>query len=63
MEKETLKAVNQKIRDLIQNGDVASINIATDLICAINGANQLSSKTFIDKLIDEASEKSNTSGF
>lgn len=63
MEAETLKVVNQKIRDLIQNGNAVSINIATDLIYAINGANQLGSKTFIDKLIDEASEKSNTSGF
>ena len=63
MEEETLKVVNQKIRDLIQNGNAVSINIATDLICAINGANQLGPKTFIDKLIDEASEKSNTSGF
>ena len=63
MEEKTLKVVNQKIRDLIQNGDAVSINIATDLIYAINGANQLGSKTFIDKLIDEASEKSNTSGF
>ena len=63
MEAETLKVVNQKIRDLIQNGNAVSINIATDLIYAINGAIQLGSKTFIDKLIDEASEKSNTSGF
>ena len=63
MEAETLKVVNQKIRDLIQNGNAVSINIATDLIYAINGTNQLGSETFIDKLIDEASEKSNTSGF
>ena len=37
--------------------------IALNLIEAINDKKQLSSKTFIDKLIDEASEKSNTSGF
>ncbi len=63
MEKETLELVNQKIRELIQDGNATSMVIALNLIEAINDKKQLSSKTFIDKLIDEASEKSNTSGF
>jgi|GEM_PF-4276394 hypothetical protein len=63
MEKETLELVNQKIRELIQDGNATSMVMALDLIEAINDKKQLSSKTFIDKLIDEASEKSNTSEF
>lgn len=63
MEKETLELVNQKIRELIQEGNATSMAMALNLIEAINDKKQLSSKTFIDKLIDEASEKSNTSEF
>lgn len=36
MEKETLELINQKIRDLIQDGSTASINTAVDLIKTIN---------------------------
>lgn len=63
MEKETLELINKKIRELIQDGNATSMVMALDLIEAINDKKQLSSKTFIDKLIDEASEKSNTSEF
>lgn len=63
MEKETLELVNQKIRELIQDGNATSMAMALNLIEAINDKKQLSSKTFIDKLIEEASEKSNTSEF
>ena len=36
MEKETLKLVNQKIRELIQDGNATSMVMALDLIEAIN---------------------------
>ena len=60
--KETLELINKKIRELIQD-EATSMVMALDLIEAINKSNNLSKKQFIDKLIDEALEKSNTSKF
>lgn len=57
MEDETLKVINQKIRELVQERSMVSINMAVDLIKVISESKHSMSKTYIDELIEEASSK------
>ena len=57
MEDETLKVINQKIRELVQERSMVSINMALDLIKVISESKHSMSKTYIDELIEEASSK------
>lgn len=57
MEDETLKVINQKIRELVQERSMVSINMAVDLIKVISESKHSMSKTYIDELIEEASAK------
>ena len=57
MEDETIKVINQKIRELVQERSMVSINMALDLIKVISESKHSMSKTYIDELIEEASSK------